>query len=124
MALLADKYTTKTLENRLTEFSEYGMTLYYLFEEGRTNIDDLNTLFFSKDDEKTIFTYGKIMKRMNPNDLNESFNKYKDVYPNNTKKDLNLIFTKKIIDLLLENQNDNIDKTYINTYNYLLANQK
>ena len=124
MALLTDKHTPKTLENRLNEFSEYGMTLYYLFEEGRTNIDDLLTLFFSKDDEKTVFTYGKIMKRMNPSDLNDSFNKYKDIYPNNTKKDLNIIFTKKIIDLVIEKQNDRIDKTYINTYNYLLANKK
>lgn len=124
MALLTDKYTTETLENRLNEFSEYGMTLYYLFEEGRTNIDDLSNLFFSKDNEKTIFTYGKIMKRMKPIDLEDSFNKYKDSYPNNTKKDLNKIFTKKLIDLVLEQNNNMIDKTYINTYNYLLANQK
>jgi hypothetical protein len=123
MALLTDKYTTETLENRLNEFSEYGMTLYYLFEEGRTNIDDLSNLFFSKDEEKTIFTYGKIMKRMKPVDLEESFNKYKENYPNNSKKDLNIIFTKKIIDLVLE-KNNTIDKTYINTYNYLLTNQK
>ena len=33
MALLTDKTTTKKLENRLSEFTEYGMTLYYLFEE-------------------------------------------------------------------------------------------
>ena len=123
MALLTDKYTTETLENRLNEFSEYGMTLYYLFEEGRTNIDDLSNLFFSKDEEKTIFTYGKIMKRMKPIDLEESFNKYKENYPNNSKKNLNIIFNKKIIDLVLE-QNNTIDKTYINTYNYLLTNQK
>lgn len=124
MALLTDKYTTETLENRLNEFSEYGMTLYYLFEDGRTNIEDLANLFFSKDDEKTVFIYGKIMKRMRPNDLEESYNKYKDNYPNNSKKDLNIIFTKKLIDLVLENDQNRIDKTYINTYNYLLANQK
>ena len=124
MALLTDKYTTKTLEDRLNEFSEYGMTLFYLFEEGRTNIDDLSNLFFSKEDEKTIFTYGKIMKKMKPIDIEVSFNKYKDIYPNNSKKDLNMIFTKKIIDLVLEEYENKIDKTYINTYNYLLANQK
>ena len=61
---------------------------------------------------------------MKPNDLQDSYNKYKDVYPNNTKKDLNILFTKKIIDLVLEQQANKIDKTYINTYNYLLANQK
>ena len=124
MALLTDKYTTETLENRLNEFSEYGMTLYYLLEEGRTNIDDLSNLFFSKDNEKTTFIYGKIMRKMKPNDLQDSYNKYKDSYPNNTKKDLNILFTKKIIDLVLEQQENKIDKTYINTYNYLLANQK
>lgn len=124
MALLTDKYTTETLENRLNEFSEYGMTLYYLFEEGRTNINDLSNLFFSKDNEKTIFTYGKIMKHVKPNDLEDSYKKYSESYPNNNKKDLNIIFTKKLIDLVLENQEDKIDKTYINTYNYLLSNQK
>ena len=124
MALLTDKYTTETLENRLNEFSEYGMTLYYLFENGRTNIDDLSNLFFSKDNEKTTFIFVKIMRHMKPNDLQDSYNKYKDVYPNNTKKDLNKLFTKKIIDLVLEQQANKIDKTYINTYNYLLANQK
>ena len=124
MALLTDKYTTETLENRLNEFSEYGMTLYYLFEEGRTNINDLSNLFFSKDDDMTIFTYGKIMKHMKPNDLEESFKKYSGNYPNNNKKDLNIIFTKKLIDLVIDNQEDKIDKTYINTYNYLLSNQK
>ena len=35
-----------------------------------------------------------------------------------------LVITKKIIDLVLEQQENKIDKTYINTYNYLLANQK
>ena len=124
MALLTDKYTTKTLEDRLTEYSEYGMTLYYLFENGRTSIDDLSNLFFSKDLEKTVFTYTKIMKKMKPVDIEDSFNKYKEEYPNNSKKDMNLIFIKKIIDLVLEQREDRIDKTYINTYNYLLTNQK
>ncbi len=124
MALLTDKYTTETLENRLNEFREFGMTLYYLLEEGRTNIDDLSNLFFSKDNEKTLFTYGKIIKKMKPNDLEASFNRYKDNYPNNSKEDLNIIFTKKIIDLVFENQEGKVDKTYINTYNYLLANTK
>lgn len=124
MALLTDKYTTETLENRLNEFSEYGMTLYYLFEDGRTNIDDLSNLFFSNDEEKTLFTYGKIIKKMKPNDVNDSFNKYKEYYPNNDIKDLNILFTKKILDLILENQANKLDKTYVNTYNYLLANQK
>jgi hypothetical protein len=41
MALIADKKTSKKLENRLNEFSKLGMTLYYLLEEGRASITDL-----------------------------------------------------------------------------------
>ena len=61
MALIADKVTSKKLENRLDEFSKFGMTLYYLFEEGRININDLENIFFSHDDEKSSFIY------INPN---------------------------------------------------------
>ena len=45
MALIADKVTSKKLENRLNEFSKFGMTLYYLFEEGRVNLNDLENLY-------------------------------------------------------------------------------
>ena len=59
MALIADKVTSKKLENRLNEFSKFGMTLYYLFEEGRVNLNDLENLFFSHDDEKSCFIWLK-----------------------------------------------------------------
>jgi hypothetical protein len=128
MSLITDKKTTTKLETRLNEFREYGMTIYYLFEDGRTNIKDLENLFFSKDDEKSNFTYGKIMKHIKPSDLNKSFEKYKDNYPNDNddneneyKKNLNTIYTNKIIDLLIKEKEDRIDKTYINTYKHLLT---
>lgn len=131
MALLTDKTTKKKLENRLTEFTEYGMTIYYLLEEERTNIKDLESIFFSQDDEKSSFIYGKIMKHIKPSDLKKSYDKYSGDYRKNDnedeslyKKELNIIYTKKIIDLILEKTNDLIDKTYINTYKYLLANIK
>ena len=121
MALMTNKTTSKKLENRLVEVSEYAMTLYYLFEEGRASLKDLESIFFSEDDEKSSFTYGKVLKRVNFNDLKKSFEKYSQSDTNDTKK-LNLIYTKKIIDLVLDNTTDQIDKTYINTYNYLLTN--
>ena len=124
MALLTDKNTTKTLENRLNEFQEYATTLYYLFEEGRTNLTDLSNLFFSKDEEKTIFTYSKIMKHIKPVDIEYSLKKYSENYPNNDRDNLNKIYTKKILDLVIESKSTLIDKTYVNTYNYLLTNQK
>ena len=121
MALMTNKTTSKKLENRIEEVSEYAMTLYYLFEQGRASLKDLESVFFSKDDEKSSFTYGKILKHMNPSDLKMSLEKYGQSDTNDIKK-LNLLYTKKIIDLVLDNTTDQIDKTYINTYNYLLTN--
>jgi len=127
VALLTDKKTSKMLENRLNEFSEYATTLYYLHEEGRLNIKDLESIFFSKDEEKSSFVYGKILKHTKPDDLTNSFNRYSTDYPElksldeqTLKRDLNLIYTRKIIDLVISKSNEKIDKTYVNTYEHLL----
>jgi hypothetical protein len=129
MALIADKMTSKKLENRLGEFSKFGMTLYYLLEEGRASINDLESFFFSPDDEKSCFIYGKLIRRVKPNDLKLSFDKYSCEYPNvecldscKYQDNLNLIYTKKIINRILDDFYDKIDKVYVNTYNYLLIN--
>ncbi len=130
MALMADKKTSKMLENRFNEFTEYGMTLYYLLEEGRLNIKDLESIFFSTDDEKSTFIYGKILKHTKPNDFKESYNRYSSEYEKNEKddevtikKNLNLLYTKKIIDVIVSQEKNKIDKTYLNTYKYLLSNK-
>ncbi|MBR1386670.1 MAG: hypothetical protein IJ568_07565 [Bacilli bacterium] len=128
MALMLDKKTSKKLENRLNEFKEYGMTLYYLLEENRTSMKDLENIFFSKDDEKSSFIYSKILKHTKPSDLNKAFEKYKNsensdnLDENVLKKHLNVIYTKKIIDLIKKECSDTIDKTYVNTYDYLITN--
>ncbi len=130
MALIADKQTSKMLENRFNEITEYGVTLYYLLEEGRLNIKDLESIFFSKDDEKSSFIYGKVLKHAKPSDFKDSFDKYcsedKKVDQSNedVKKSLNIQYTKKIIDVLISQDKNNIDKTYINTYKYLLNKAK
>lgn len=130
MGLMTDKKTSKMLENRFNEFTEYGVTLYYLLEEGRLNIKDLESIFFSKDDEKSSFIYGKILKHTKPNDFKDSYNKYrisegeKEFGDENTyKKNLNMLYTKKIIDLIVNQNKNKIDMTYVNTYNHLLANK-
>ncbi len=129
MALIADKVTSKKLENRLNEFSKFGMTLYYLFEEGRVNLNDLENLFFSHDDEKSCFIYGKLIRHVKPNDIKVSFDRYSIKHPNTNylekekyEDNLNILYTKKIINTILNDSKENIDKIYINTYNYLLAN--
>lgn len=129
MTLIADKVTSKRLETRLCEFSKFGMTLHYLLEEGRASLKDLESIFFSSDDEKSCFIYGKLIRNVKPNDLKLSFEKYSLENPNvdgldaNDYQDsLNLIYTQKIISRILNDSKDNIDKVYINTYNHLLVN--
>lgn len=126
MALMTDKYIKKKLEDRLKEVSEYGMTIYYLLEDERTSINDLESIFFSNDDEKASFIYSKIIRRMKPQDIVESFKKYSEGRiiedESNDKKNLNIEYTKKLLDLTIAKSHDVIDKTYINTYNYLITN--
>lgn len=58
-----------------------------------------------------------------------SFDKYSIENPNNDyltkdkyQNNLNILYTKKLINTILNDSKDNIDKVYINTYDYLLKN--
>ncbi len=126
MALLIDKQRTNKLRERLEEFSKFGMTLYYLLEEGRVSESELDDMFFSSDDDKSSMIYGRIMRKIKSNDLVEAFNRYKYDYPNssnneinNYQNNLNLIYISKLLDKL-NCEEICIDKAVINTYNYLL----
>ncbi len=119
--MVLDKNRSKKLVNRLNEFTEYGMTLYYLLEEGRTDISELKTLFFSSDDDKSTFTYGMIIRNIGLNDIKNSNDKYKEEHPNEDLKSLNVIYIKKLLDEVVVNFEGLIDVNYIDTYNYLLA---
>lgn len=121
MILILDKRKSKKLLNRLDEFTEYGMTLYYLLEEGRTDIDDLKTLFFSTDDEKMTFTYSMILKKIKLEDVKNSSSKYHLYNPDLDTRKLNVIYTKKLIEEILSSSTGLIDVNYVDTYNYLLA---
>ncbi len=124
--LITDKKTTMKLSERLTEFSKYGMTFNYLLEEGRLDIKEIEEIFFSKDDEKSTFRYMNMMRRIMPSDVEDAFSRYQDDYPKGDlslqehAKHLNLLFTEKIINEIAGKCDTNVDKTYINTYNYLL----
>lgn len=124
--LITDKKTTMKLTERLDEFSKFGMTIHYLLEEGRIDINEVEDIFFSKDDEKSTFRYMNIIKRVKPNDIMDAFLRYQDNYPkgDSTEEEhanhLNIIFTGKIINDIADKGDTCVDKTYINTYNYLL----
>lgn len=124
--LITDKKTTMKLSERLVEFSKFGMTFHYLLEEGRIAISEIEDIFFSKDDEKSTFRYINMMRKIMPEDVEEAFSRYQDDYPRGELSQeehanhLNLIFTGKIINEIAGKCDGAVDKTYINTYNYLL----
>ena len=127
MKLMADRFTKATLENRLKEFTQFGMIFYFLMEEDRVNINELESIFFSPDEEKSTFLYCKLIKNIKPNDMIASFERYKEEHPNSNnlpitkyEENLNRIYISKLIDVLQDTKNNKIDKTYINTYNHLL----
>lgn len=129
MALITDKETTKKLNDRLNEFSTFGMIIYYLLENERLELKTISDIFFSKDEDKAVVMYLKLMKSIKPDDMNLAYEKYKNLNPNTTnmnedkyKEYLNILYTSKIISKISAANNLNVDKTYVNTYNYLIEN--
>ena len=128
--LITDRNTTNRLNERLGEFSKFGMTFHYLLEQGRVAMNEIEEILFSTDDEKSTFRYINILRRVSPDDVTLAFLKYQDDYPkgdqSNTEHEahLNMIYTGKIINEIASKCDKCIDKTYINTYNYLLDQEE
>ena len=124
MALLTDKITEKDLENRLTEFGQFGIILNYMLDLGNVCVDDLEKIFFDTDIDRAIFTYQNVLTKVGESDVVNSFNKYKVKYPNNGmdreiyNKYLNDSCIKDIIGVITKKKR--VDQTYVNTYLYLL----
>lgn len=124
MALLTDKITEKDLENRLTEFGQFGIILNYMLDSGNVSVDDLEKIFFDTDIDRAIFTYQNVLTKVGESDVVNSFNKYKVKYPNNGmdreiyNKYLNDSCIKDIIGVITKKKR--VDQTYVNTYLYLL----
>lgn len=124
MALLTDKITEKDLENRLTEFGQFGIILNYMLDSGNVSVDDLEKIFFDTDIDRAIFTYQNVLTKVGESDVANSFNKYKVKYPNNGmdreiyNKYLNDSCIKDIIGVITKKKR--VDQTYVNTYLYLL----
>ena len=124
MALLTDKATEKDLENRLTEFGQFGIILNYMLDLGNVSVDDLEKIFFDTDIDRAIFTYQNVLTKVGESEVENSFNKYKVKYPNNGmdrelyNKYLNDSCIKDIIGTITKKKR--VDQTYVNTYLYLL----
>ena len=131
MALITDIKTTKKLNDRLNEFSNFGMTIYYLLEEDKIKLKSISEIFFNKDEDKAVVMYLNLIKHIKSKDIEEAYIKYSTINPNTTsisedkyKDYLNILYISKIINKIAGENNYCIDKTYVNTYNYLLENNR
>ncbi|MDD6879013.1 MAG: hypothetical protein PUD59_02140 [bacterium] len=126
MALLTDKETEKDLNERLDEFLQFGMIFNYMIDIEIIDEEDIKKMLFSSDREQATIIYSKILKKMKENYSEKAYLIYSREYPNLKELDielyknyLNICCMKKIISKI---QDKKIDKTYLNTYNYLLSN--
>ena len=127
MALLVDEETKKELKDRIDEFLKFGMVLNYMYDIDKISEDDLEKMFFSTDLEMSTIIYFKIIKKIDETYENIAYKIYSEEVEKNDDLDkdneltyLNKYCLKKIISKL--NNIKNLDKTYVNTYNYLLSN--
>ncbi len=125
MALLTDRNTEKDLSERLSEFVQFGMVLNYMLDIGTIELNDLERIFFDSDREKAILIYSRLLKEIKPDYLTESYSLYSKKYPNDEGLDsseysryVNKCCVGEMINKISEK--DKLDKTYINTYDYLL----
>ncbi len=127
MALLTDKNTEKDLSERLSEFIQFGMIFNYMLDIGKINISDLDKLFFSTDRDKSILIYSNILKKIEPSYIDKAYTIYSHEYPNtyNYENDtydqyINSCCINSLISKIASSDSIKIDKTYYNTYNFLL----
>ena len=127
MALITDKLTRKRLNDRLNEFRNFGMTLYYLLEQDHLDLKSISEMFFSDDEDKAVLMYLNLIKKIKPEIEEEAYLKYSNVVVNSNnmntkdyKKYLNNLYTSKVIKKISLDNNLCIDKTYLNTYKYLI----
>ena len=127
MALLTDKNTEKDLSERLSEFVQFGMIFNYMLDIGRINISDLDKLFFSTDKDKSILIYSNLLKKIDSSYIDKAYAIYSHEYPNtyNYESDtynqyINSCCINSLISKIASSDSIKIDKTYYNTYNFLL----
>jgi len=129
MALLTDKQTEKDLCERLDEFLQFGMVFNYMLEIDKIDVSDLEGMFFDSDQEKATIIYSTLLKKIDSSDIENSYSLYSNQYPNEGNLDsegynfyLNSNCVRQIIDAITT-QKRPLDRTYINTYNYLLNDE-
>ena len=128
MALLAVE-EKQDLSERLAEFSEFGMIFRYMLDKKEIELKDLETMIFDTDREKSTLIYYTLLKKVKPSHMEESFDLYSGYFPNKDElgdseyaKYLNKKCINEIICKINED-NKRIDKTYFNTYSFLLKEE-
>ena len=127
MALLTDKETEKDLKERLEEFTQFGMVLKYMLDIDCIELFDLEKIFFDASREKASLIYSKLLKEMKANYIEQAYTICSHEFPNQCdleeSKYLEYLNRSCINDIILRiKESSRVDKTYYNTYNFLLNN--
>ncbi len=116
--LILDKENCVALKERIDEYSSYGVILYYLYETNNKLKKEFYNMFFETDKEKSCFSYKKILRCIKDEDIKNAKKKYNG--DNDNVNTLNVIYLKKLISKLNDDNKILNNKMYMNTYNYLL----
>ena len=93
------------------------------------DISDLETIFFDTDREKATLIYSKMLQGIKNDYIEKAFSIYSMIYKNNDEmpsEEYSYYLNKCCInDIICDiNKSRKIDRTYFNTYDYLLNNRK
>ena len=127
MALLTDKKTEKDLSERLSEFVQFGTVLNYMLDNEKVELSDLEKMFFDSDRDKATLVYSSLLRGIKPEYFEESYRIYSGIFPNDDGYDSSeyaRYLNKKCISSIITKmtERDRLDRTYINTYDFLLEN--
>ena len=125
MALLTDKETEKDLKERLEEFTQLGTVLKYMLDTNCIELGDLEKIFFDTSREKASLIYSQLLKKIRSNYIEQAYKIYSHEFPNEDSFDDDLYseYLNRccINDIILRiKESSRVDKTYYNTYDFLL----
>lgn len=67
---------TKDIYNLTKEINEYGATLYYLIENNKISVDDIENVLFKDSIEQVKLVFPNLISKISVKDIETSFDKY------------------------------------------------
>ena len=72
--------STKDIYNLTKEINQYGATLYYLVEEDKLKLDEIESVLFKDSIEQVNLVFPNLISKISVEDIENSREKYKDEF--------------------------------------------